>query len=153
MPNDDFLGCHPVGSELTDQTGSDSTAGARARSVACHTMPDRFSDRSPDRPSEDELRSHAAFEAARSASGIGAAVAQAGYSHGEPFWECIVSDGHEWHFVRVLGIDLSPAEELPIEDIEHGIERFAATFPESDRLRELLNANPLHVDRSGTVGS
>jgi hypothetical protein len=83
----------------------------------------------------------------------GVAVAQAGYSHGEPFWECIVSDGHEWHFVRVLGIDLSPAEELPIEDIEHGIERFAATFPESDRLRELLNANPLHVDRSGTVGS
>jgi hypothetical protein len=114
-------------------------------------MPDRFSDRSPDRPSEDELRAHAEFEAGRSASAIGAAVAQAGYSHGEPFWECIVSDGREWHFIRVVGTGLTPAEELPIEDIERGIERFAATFPESDRLAELVGANPLHIDRSGTV--
>jgi hypothetical protein len=65
-------------------------------------MPDRFSDRSPDRPSEDDLRAHAAFEAGRSSSGIGAAVTQAGYSDGELFWECIVSDGREWHFIRVL---------------------------------------------------
>jgi hypothetical protein len=114
-------------------------------------MPDRFSDRSPDRPSEDELRAHAEFEAARSASGIGAAVAQSGYGEGEPFWECIVSDGKEWHFIRVIGTDLAAYEDLPIEDIEHGIERFAETFPESDRLRLLLNANPLHVDRSGTI--
>src|SRR5262249_13255957 len=116
-------------------------------------MPDRFSDRSPDRPSEDELRAHAAFEAGRSPSGIGAAVAQEGYNRGAPFWECIVSDGKEWHFIRVLGRDLAPYQDLPIEDIEHGIERFAATFPESDRLRLLLNADPLQVDRSGTVGA
>lgn len=50
--------------------------------VACHAMPDRFSDRSPDHPSEEEL---------------------------------------------------------------------AAMLPEGYRLEAVLNANPLHVDRSGTV--
>ncbi len=114
-------------------------------------MPDRFSDRSPDRPSEDDLRVHAAFEAGRSASGIGAAVTQSGYTDGEPFWECIISDGQEWHFIQVLGVDLSPTPDLSTDQIELALERFAATFPESDRLRMLLNANPLHVDRSGTV--
>jgi hypothetical protein len=116
-------------------------------------MPDRFSDRSPDRPSEDDLRAHAAFEAGRSESGIGAAVTQAGYSDGELFWECIVSDGQEWHFIRVLGVDLPPSEDLPTEDIEHGVERFAATLPPSDRLNALLSANPLHVDRNCTVSA
>ena len=76
--------------------------------VACHAMTDRFSDRSPDYPSEDDLRAHAAFEARRSASGIGAAVARAGARDGEHFWECIVSDGEEWHFIRVLGVDFRP---------------------------------------------
>ncbi|MBV8219141.1 MAG: hypothetical protein JO325_11805 [Solirubrobacterales bacterium] len=116
-------------------------------------MPDRFSDRSPDRLSEDDLRAHAAFEAGRNASGIGAAVSQSGYSHGEHFWDCIVSDGQEWHFIRVLGVDLDPTADLPTEQIEQGIERFAAALPEPDRLRALLNANPLHVDRSGLVGN
>jgi hypothetical protein len=114
-------------------------------------MPDRFSDRSPDHPSDDELRAHAAFEAQRSASGIGAAVVRSGYGDGEPFWECIVSDGQEWHFIRVLGVELAPAEELPIDEIERGIERFAGALPESNRLLTLLNASPLHVDRGGRV--
>lgn len=114
-------------------------------------MPDRFSDRSPDHPSEDELREHAAFDARRSASGIGAAVARSGYSAGGHFWDCIVSDGDEWHFIRVLGTDLGPSPDLGGGDIEQGIERFAATLPESSRLGALLSANPLHVDRSGTV--
>jgi hypothetical protein len=92
-------------------------------------MPDRFSDRSPDHPSEDDLRAHAAFGARRSESGIGAAVARSGYSDGEPFWECIVSDGEEWHFIRVLGVDLGPYPDLAGEDVEQGIERFAATLP------------------------
>ncbi|MGO9890261.1 MAG: hypothetical protein ACLP0L_20500 [Solirubrobacteraceae bacterium] len=114
-------------------------------------MPDRFSDRGPDQPSEDELREHAAFAAQRSPGGIGAAVERSGYSDGEHFWECIISDGNQWHFIRVVGVDLSPAPGLGTEDIEHGIEAFAATLPESDRVYALLNANPLHVDRSGTV--
>ena len=114
-------------------------------------MPNGFSDRSPDHPSEDELRAHAAFRARRSVSGIGAAVGRSGYSEGEHFWECIVSYRDEWHFIRVLGVDLSPSPNLAGEDIEQGIEQFAATLPESNRLRALLNANPLHVDRSGTV--
>jgi hypothetical protein len=114
-------------------------------------MPDRFSDRSPDRPSEDDLRAHAVFEAERSASGIGAAVANSGYRNGEHFWECIVSNGREWHFIQVLGVGLGSSEDLPIEDIERGIERFAATFPETNRLDGVLSANPLHVDGSGTV--
>ena len=46
-----------------------------------------------------------------------------------------------------------PLEDLPIEDIEHGVERFAATLPQSDRLSALLSANPLHVDRNCTVSA
>jgi hypothetical protein len=114
-------------------------------------VPDRFSDRSPDRPSDDELRGDAAFRAQQSASGIGAAVARSGYGDREHVWECIVSDGEEWHFIRVLGVDLGPSSELSTEDIERGVEQFAAKLPESYRLSALLNANPLHVDRSGTV--
>jgi|HubBroStandDraft_6_1064221.scaffolds.fasta_scaffold1492012_2 hypothetical protein len=114
-------------------------------------MPDRSSDRSPDHVSEDDLRAHAVFEARRSASGIGAAVARSGYSDGRHFWECIVSDGEEWHFIRVVGLDLGASPDLTPEDIERGIERFAATLPESYRLRTLLNANPLHADRRGTI--
>jgi len=114
-------------------------------------MPDRFSDRSPDHPSEGDLREHAAFEAQRSPGGIGAAVAQSGYSNGRHTWECIVSDGEQWHFIQVLGVDLSPAPGLASEDVEQGVEAYAATLPESSRLEALLNANPLHVDRSGTV--
>jgi hypothetical protein len=105
----------------------------------------------PRRPSEDELRAHAAFEAGRSASGIGAAVARSGYNDGEHSWECIVSDGKEWRLIRVLGVDLGRSPGLASEDIERGIEQFAATLPESYRLSALLNGNPLHIDRSGTV--
>ena len=116
-------------------------------------MPDRFSDRSPDRPSDDDLRAEAAFKAGRSASGVGATVTESGYGNGEHFWECIVSDGHESEFIRVLGLDVSPSPDIGPEAIEQGIERFAATLPESDRLRALLSASPLHVDRSGTVSA
>ena len=35
--------------------------------------------------------------------------------------------------------------------IEQGIERFAATLPARDRIRHLLNANPLHIRADGTV--
>jgi hypothetical protein len=131
----------------TESNGCPLTGGP----VPCHAMPDRFGDRSPDHPSEDDLRAHAAFEARRSASGIGAAVARSGYRDGEHFWECIVSDGEEWHFIRVLAVDLGSSPDLATEDIERGIERFAATLPERYRLGALLNATPLHVDRRATV--
>jgi hypothetical protein len=114
-------------------------------------MPDPFSDRSPDFPPEDQLREQAAFDARRSACGIGAAVARSGYSDGEHFWECIVSNGEEWHFIRVLGVGVGRSSDLTSQDIEQGIERFAATLPDSYRLDALLNTNPLHMDRSGTV--
>ncbi len=116
-------------------------------------MPDRFSDRSPDRTSEDDLRAHAAFQAGRNASGIGAAVARTGQNGSEHFWDCIVSDGEAWHFIRVLGAGFSSFPGLASEDIERGIERFASTLPQPDRLGALLNASPLHVDRGGTVGA
>jgi hypothetical protein len=54
-------------------------------------------------------------------------------------------------FIRVLGVDIGPDPDLASPDIEQGIERFAASLPESYRLQALLNANPLHVDRSGAV--
>jgi hypothetical protein len=108
-------------------------------------------DRSPDHPSEDELREQAASAARESPSGIGAAVARSGYSQAGHVWECIVTDGAEWHFIEVIGVDLSPSPDLATTDIEQGIERFAATLPEPSRLHTLLGANPLHVDRSGTV--
>ena len=116
-------------------------------------MPDRFSDRSPDRTSEDDLRAHAAFRARQSGCGIGAAVARSGQNDRGHFWECIVSNGNEWHFIEVLGADLGPFPGLPSEDVEQGIERFAATLPESDRLSEILNASPLHVARSGAISA
>jgi hypothetical protein len=53
--------------------------------------------------------------------------------------------------IRVLGVDLGRSPGLASEDIERGIEQFAATLPESYRLSALLNGNPLHIDRSGTV--
>lgn len=116
-------------------------------------MPDRFSDRGSDVPSEEDLRAHAAFEARQNASGIGAAVARSARSGSEHFWECIVSDGEEWHFIRVLGVDLGPGTLLETEDIEQGIERFAAGLPDSYRLGALVNANPLHIDRAGVVSN
>jgi hypothetical protein len=114
-------------------------------------MPDRFSDASPDVPPESELRAHAAFNARQGVGGIGAAVARFSRSGGGHYWECIVSDGDEWHSIRVLGVDLGSTPNLASQDIERGIESYAATLPESYRLAALLNANPLHVDRSGRV--
>ena len=66
-------------------------------------------------------------------------------------WTCIVTDGREWHYVRVIGVNLPPFPNISLEQVEKGIERFAAMLPAQDRLRHLLNANPLHIDRDGTV--
>jgi hypothetical protein len=98
-----------------------------------------------------DFRAHAEFHARESPTGIGAAVVESSVEAGEHVWECIVTDGREWHYVRVVGVDLPPFPNISSEQVEEGIERFAATLPARDRIRHLLNANPLHIDRHGTV--
>jgi hypothetical protein len=104
----------------------------------------------PAGPAEEHL-DHLAFRAGFSDTGIGAAVVSTEYRAGHRSWECIVGDPDEWHYVQVIGVDLGPFAGLPPEDIEDGIERFAATLPAAYRLRRLINLNPLHIDRHGTV--
>ncbi len=94
---------------------------------------------------------HLAFRARSSNSGIGAAVVTARYRAGHRSWDCIVGDSDEWHYLKVIGVDLGPFTGLPPEDIEGGIERFGTTLPAAYRLRRLINCNPLHIDRHGTV--
>jgi hypothetical protein len=101
-------------------------------------------------PAKD-FRAHAEFRARESASGIGAAVVESSVNADERVWECIVSDGSEWRYVRVVGVDLPPFPSISPEQVEEGIERFAATLPPRDRIRHLLNANPLHIRADGTV--
>jgi hypothetical protein len=101
-------------------------------------------------PAKD-FRAHAEFHARDSPSGLGAAVIRSTSENGKHVWECIVTDGYEWHYVRVVGIGLGPFPNLSAEDVEWGIERFAATLPARDRIRHLLNANPLHIRADGTV--
>jgi hypothetical protein len=104
-----------------------------------------------DRPDVEEVREHAEFNARESDSGIGAAVARAEYRDGHHVWECIVSDGQEWHHIEVIGTDVVGFEELQNDEIEQGIDRFAATLSSSYRLTALQNANPLHINRAGLV--
>ena len=99
----------------------------------------------------EEHLQHLAFRARFSDTGIGAAVVTARYRAGHRCWDCIVGDPVEWHYVQVIGVDLGPFVGLPPEDIEEGIERFGGTLPAADRLRRLINCNPLHIDRHGTV--
>jgi hypothetical protein len=101
-------------------------------------------------PAED-YRAHAELHAREGTSGIGAAVVRSAYKAAEHIWDCIVSDRHEWHYIRVLGPDLGPYPNISTEDIEQGIDAFAATLPAEHRIRHLLEANPLHVDRTGVV--
>ena len=99
----------------------------------------------------DEALAHAEFHAREGVSGIGSAVVRSGHEAGGHFWDCVVTDGRQWHYIRVIGPDLGPFAALSNEDIEAGIDRFAATLPPADRMRALLNANPLHVDRDGQI--
>jgi hypothetical protein len=73
------------------------------------------------------------------------------FKHGERVWDCVVRDAGEWHYIRVIGVDLGPFSSISTADIEQGIERFAATLPPENRLSSLVNANPLHIDRDGRV--
>ena len=102
--------------------------------------------------SAEEYLDHLAFRARCSDSGIGAVVVTAKYEAGHRSWDCIVGDPDEWHYLQVIGVDLGPFAGLPPEDIEDGIERFGARLPAKDRLHQLINFSPLHIDRHGTVG-
>jgi hypothetical protein len=113
--------------------------------MTAHDAPDHV--RSP----IEEYRAHAEFHARESPIGFGAAVTNSTFEDGRHIWDCIVTDGREWHYVRVLGVDVGPYPNLSSEDVERAIERFAVTLPAQDRIRHILNANPLHIDRVGNV--
>ena len=100
----------------------------------------------------EEHLDHLAFRARCSDTGLGAAVVLAKYEAGHRSWDCIAGGREEWHYIRVIGVDLGLFAGLPPEDIEDGIERFGATLPAGDRLPQLINFSPLHIDRHGTVG-
>lgn len=114
-------------------------------------MSSEETNRPADRAPEEEYREHADFRARHSQSGIGAAVTQAAFRDGRRVWDCLVTDGHEWQSVEVIGVDLGPFSLLPDEEVERAVEQFAATLPSDYRLRALLNTAPLHIDRSGHV--
>jgi hypothetical protein len=99
-----------------------------------------------------EYLGRAGLRARESGAGIGAAVVEAGVRDGAHVWDCVVTDGAEWHYVRVVGRDLGPFQNIPPEVVEDGIERFAASLPAEGRLQFLLDANPLHIDAEGHVG-
>jgi len=99
----------------------------------------------------EEYRAHAAFRARRNGIGIGAALVRSTSNESEHVWECIVTDGREWHYIRVLGSGLGPFPDISVAEIESGIERFAGTLPAQNRIYNLLNANPLHIDRNRNV--
>jgi hypothetical protein len=113
-------------------------------------------------PAEEHLV-RIAFRARQSAGGIGALVLAARFENGEHFWDCIieaealggapgvVGDGHELHYIRVISTELGPFTNVAPEEVEEGIERFAATLPADHRLYHLLNTSPLHMDAHGNV--
>jgi hypothetical protein len=103
----------------------------------------------------EAARAHAEFHARESPAGIGAAIVRSGPWDGahvwEHFWDSVVTDGREWHYLRVLSTGTGPFPNISAEDVEQGIARFAAALPARDRMLQLLNANPLHIDRNRNV--
>jgi hypothetical protein len=99
----------------------------------------------------EEYLAHAQFHARVGTSGIGAAVVRSAFEHEAHFWDCVAADEREWHYIRVLGIDLGPFPSVSNEDVEDAIDRFAAGLPRDYRLRALLNANPVHLHRNGEI--
>ena len=102
-------------------------------------------------PPTADVLAHAEFHRREDGAGVGAAVVRSSFEHGTRIWDVIVRDADEWHYVRVLGCDLGPFPNISTENIEQGVERFAATLPAGQRLRQILNASPLHIGRDGEV--
>lgn len=98
-----------------------------------------------------DARAHAEFQAARNRSGIGASVTRAFDDGDDRAWQCVISDGHAWHHIRLVGVGIGRWPNLSPAALEQGISRFAESLPESGRLQHLLNANPLRVSRAGIV--
>ena len=100
----------------------------------------------------EEHRERAELRARKSASGIGAAVTRSESEGGGHAWQCIVTDGRQWHYLRVIGTGVGPFPDIYPEGIERGIEQLAGTLPTEGRLQYLLDMNPLHMDVDGNVG-
>jgi hypothetical protein len=97
----------------------------------------------------EEYRSHAAFRAAQSPSGIGAAVErdESDAVRDGRRWAVIVTDrGGAWHYLRVDAPGLRRGVDP--DDVESAIEAYAAELPERGRLAELMRRNPLVFDGS-----
>ncbi|MEA2159009.1 MAG: hypothetical protein QOD66_1389 [Solirubrobacteraceae bacterium] len=94
---------------------------------------------------------HAEFHRREDGIGIGVAVVRSSFERGAHVWDCVASDGREWHYIRVLSEELGPFPNVSAEEVERGVGQFAANLPERYRIRHLLNANPLHIDGTGAV--
>jgi hypothetical protein len=103
----------------------------------------------------EEARAHAEFHAPRaprasglpfSAPGPGSG-STVGSAFGRASSRTVAND-----YLCVLSTGTGPFPNISAEDVEQGIERFAAALPAKDRIVQLLSANPLHIDRRGTVG-
>jgi hypothetical protein len=114
-------------------------------------MSEADSDRSADRDPVEYYVESAKSRAAESGIGVGVAVVRSGYKDGHHLWECIVSDGNEWHYLDVVGEGLGQFEEFSPERIERGVEQFAAAEPAENRLQAVRNANPLHINEAAQV--
>lgn len=79
------------------------------------------------RPPTADSASRAEFHVREDGSGVGAVVVDSSLEHGERMWDVIVRQADECHYVRVLGSALAPFPTISTENIERGIERFAAT--------------------------
>jgi hypothetical protein len=108
-------------------------------------------DRTPEESPIETFVATAESRARENPAGIGAAVVNSTFSGAARRWETIVSDGREWHYVTVLGPEVGAHPDISSQNVERGVERFAATLPADGRLRALLNANPLHIDGAGAV--
>jgi hypothetical protein len=105
----------------------------------------------PDHSTVEEYREHAVSRARENGVGLGAAVVSSSFENGQRVWTCIVTDEAEWHYTRVLGPELGPFPDLSSDDVEEGIERFAATLPAEGRIRYVVNANPMHIEPDGSA--
>lgn len=94
---------------------------------------------------------HAQFWARRNSSGIGVSVTRASNDGDERAWQCIISDGYKWNYIRVIGHGIGRGSSFSPLEVEEGVTRFAEGLPEIGRLRYLRNANPLRISRNGVV--